>query len=125
MFTAQTSFAHGPLLDAMKEMGVNFKAIAIGIQSGKLTNTELDSSEKLQMAIVEASLHYPATANTDTLKIKYSKWMAELTKYSLELEESIETAMTQDPQDLSDVTTIFGDMNDLRRKGHDEFKDEH
>ena len=51
--------------------------------------------------------------------------MAELNKYGLELEETIEVAMTQNPQDLTDVTTVFGDMNDLRRKGHDEFKEEH
>ena len=123
--TAQTSLAHGPLLEAMKEMGVNFKTIAAGIQNGKLTEAELDSSEKLQMAIADASLHYPAIANTDALKIKYLKWMAELSKNSLELEESIEIAMTKDPQDLTDVTFVFVEMNDLRKKGHDEFKDEH
>lgn len=107
LISAQSSFAHGPLLDAMKEMGANFKTIANGIRNGEMKKVELDSSEKLQMAIVEASLHYPATADTDALKIKYSKWMAELSKYSLQLEETIEMAMAQSPQDLSIVTTVF------------------
>lgn len=125
LFTSQTVFAHGPLLDAMKDMGENFKTLAIGIQSGKMTSVELSSAEKLQMSIADASLNYPKTADTDSLKLKYAKWMAELLKYSLELEEAIEIAMTQNPQDLSNVKTVFGDINDLRQKGHDEFKDEH
>ncbi len=125
LVSAQSVLAHGPLLDAMKDMGTNFRIVAVGLQSGVMTTTELEASEKLQMAIANASLHYPSTASTDALKIKYSKWMAELNKYGLELEETIEVAMTQNPQDLTDVTTVFGDMNDLRRKGHDEFKEEH
>lgn len=121
----QSSFAHGPFRDAMKEMGVNFQVVAVGLQNGAMTNVELEATEKLQMAIANASLHYPSTANTDSLKIKYYKWMAELNKYGLELEESIEVAMAKNPQDLSDATAIFRDMNDIRRKGHDEFKEEH
>ena len=122
---AQSAAAHGPFLDAMKEMGANFKTIAIGLQSGELTTVELDASEDLQMAIADASLYYPSTADTDPLKIEYSKWMAELNKLGLELEVSIEEAMAMNPQDLSEVTKILGEMNDLRKKGHEKFKDDH
>ena len=122
---AQNAFAHGPLLDAMKEMGASFKTVAIGLQGGTMTSVELEASETLQMGIAKASLHYPATANTDPLKIKYSQWMAELNKLGLELEGAIEVAMAQNPQDLTEATRIFGEMNDLRREGHAEFKDDH
>ena len=122
---AQNSLAHGPLLDAMKEMGAGFKTVAIGLRNGNMTSSELEASEKLQMGIANASLHYPSTANTDALKIKYSQWMAELNKLGLELEEAIEVAMSQSPQDLSEAKRIFGEMNTLRQEGHAEFKDEH
>lgn len=121
----QNSFAHGPFLDAMKEMGESFKTIAIGLQRGTVTSVKLEASESLQMGIAEASLYYPSTANTDPLKIKYSQWMAELNKLGLELEDAIEMAMAQNPQDLSETTRISGEMNDLRREGHAEFKDDH
>ena len=109
----------------MKEMGASFKTVAIGLQGGTMTSVELEASETLQMGIAKASLHYPATANTDPLKIKYSQWMAELNKLALELEGAIEVAMTQSPQDLTETTRIFGEMNTLRQEGHAEFKDEH
>ena len=64
----------------MKEMGAGFKVVAMGLQAGAMTNVELEASESLQMGIANASLHYPSTASTDTLKIKYSQWMAELNK---------------------------------------------
>lgn len=56
---AHNAMAHGPLLDAMKEMGAGFKVVAMGLQAGAMTNVELEASERLQMGIANASLHYP------------------------------------------------------------------
>lgn len=125
LLIVQVSFAHGPLHDAMKEMGESFKLIGIGLQSGEVTEAERDSSEELQMAISTASLHYPGTASTDSLKLEYSQWMAELMNLSLQLEEAIEIALSQKNQDLTTAIQIFSEMNELRKKGHAKFKDEH
>ncbi len=122
-----TAFAHDnkPLAEAMKEMGVHFKTIAIALQKGEMVESDLAASESLQYSIATANLYFPMSADTDALKLKYSGLMAELNKKALELESAIEVAMTKKPQELAPVLMLFQDMNELRKEGHDEFKGEH
>lgn len=122
---SQGSLAHGPLRTAMEEMGASFKILAVAITAGTMSEAEIDATESLQLSTANASLHYPGTANTDQLKIKYSQWMAELNKQALLLEEAIEASMLSKPQDLSEVTKIFQEINSIRIEGHGEFKTDH
>ena len=123
MFSFQLASAQTPQLkDVMKEIGEQFKTIAIAIQSGEIKATDLDAVETLQTLVSQASMMYPATAETMELKLKYSELMNELMDQSLVLEDEAELAMAGSPQNLSNVKKIFGAINQTRQKGHEEFK---
>ena len=121
----QSSMAHGPLLGAMKEMGTHFKSLSLSLKKEQFSLEDLATTESMQFAIATSGLHYPKSADSDALKVKYSNWMAELNMQGLELEEAIEEAMQNDPQEITSVGKILQEMNRTRKKGHDEFKIEH
>ena len=50
--------------------------------------------------------------------------MATLVKLSLALENQGELIMDQNPQDMADVTSTLMEMNELRKEGHEIFKEE-
>ena len=123
MFSFQLASAQTPQLkDVMKEIGEQFKTIAIAIQSGEIKATDLDAVETLQTLVSQASMMYPATAETMELKLKYSELMNELMDQSLVLDDEAELAMSGSPQNLSNFKKIFCAINKTRQKGHEEFK---
>lgn len=123
VFGFSTANAQEELEASMKIIGQQFKIIATAIQSKKVTEAEVQAVELMQKEIAVSSLVYPQTAKTDTAKLKYITWMAELQQMALNLEELIEAEMVKEVQDLSLVTSQFVDINELRKKGHDEFKE--
>ena len=57
MFSFQLASAQTPQLkDVMKEIGEQFKTIAIAIQSGEIKATDLDAVETLQTLVSQASM---------------------------------------------------------------------
>ena len=124
-FSFANAHSNNDLAEAMKEMNAHFKTIANSIKGKEFTDTDLVACESLQMAITTASLYHPDTANSDTLKIQYLKWMAELSKKALELEPAIEDVLLQESQELTVVIKIFKEMNKIRRNGHNKFKEDH
>ena len=124
MSFANSSADQEALKASMKSMGEQFKIIGMSLQQKEVTDVEYKASEQMQRDVADSSLIYPELATTDQLKLKNAMWMAELMKMSLALEEAMEVAMKQSPQDLSGVITIFREMNELRKKSHFEFKPE-
>ncbi len=116
--------ANSDLEASMKIIGEQFKAIGAGLQSHQISANELQAVELLQREVAASSLIYPDAATSEALKLQYSKWMAELMQLALVLEDDFELAMMADPQDLSASFATFVAINELRKKGHDQFKPE-
>ena len=114
-----------PLKDSMERLKVEFRTIAQGISAGEMTDDHVVATENLQMAAADGSLVYPNTAENDERKLLYSLWMREMVREGLKLEVEIEGLLEKAtlPQDLTKVKEIFAKLNDLRKKGHDEFKE--
>ena len=123
VFVFSNAQANDDLAASMEIIGEQFKIISTAIQAKELTENELTAVETMQKEIAKSALLYPDNATTDELKIKYMTWMAELQQMALNLEELAETAMTQEVQDLANVTAQFVDINELRKKGHTIFKE--
>ena len=120
-----SAHSNNDLAEEMKIIESQFKQIATSLQSGQISTMDIEAAETLQKAIVTASLIYPKTADSDSLKLKYSEWMSELTDLALDIEQTMESEVNNDPQDLSASIELFRLMNELRKKGHAEFKDSH
>lgn len=124
IFAVNTSFAEDDLKAVMKSMGEQFGVVAQGLRTGKITDVELAAAEKMQRDIAAASLIQPETAVTTDDKLTYATWMAELMEASLRLEDTMEAGMEETPINLSAATAVFVEMNDIRKKGHTQFKTE-
>ena len=114
--------AEGDLKTSMKSMGQQFGLIAQGLRMKKITEVEMAAVEKMQRDIAESSLIQPDTATTTEDKLTYSTWMAELMEASFRLEDAMQAGMEQNPVDVADAVTVFGEMGELRKKGHTKFK---
>ncbi len=122
-----TTWAHSnnALAEEMKLVETHFKQIASSLQGGVITLADIEASESLQKSIATAAQLYPTTATDDSLKVQYSQWMAELMDLSLDLEASLEEEVEKMDQNLTPSVEIFTLMNELRKKGHDAFKESH
>ncbi|MCJ8276983.1 MAG: hypothetical protein HRT44_05970 [Bdellovibrionales bacterium] len=119
----QANFAQAAdLKDIMKAMGGEFITIAIAMQAGSVSETELAAVENLQKYASEAALVYPITADTDSQKLRYMELTAEMMNKALLLETAVEEALANDPTDLSQIQALFVEINELRQIGHNEFK---
>ena len=123
IFAVGTANANEDLAAAMKSMGEQFKTVALGLRAGKVTDVELKATEQMQRDISTSALIQPDTAKTTEEKLTYATWMAELMDASLRLEDSMETAMDAEPQDLTEAIKIYTEMGELRKKGHNAFKE--
>ena len=83
----------------MKVIEEQFKVIAVGLQSGTLTQAELNACEILQKSVSVAAQYYPQTATSDSLKLTYMEWMNELMGLALELEAEMEVQLQEHSQD--------------------------
>ena len=120
-----TAHSNNELAEEMKTIEEQFKVIAVGLQSGTLTQAELDACESLQKSVSVAAQHYPHTATSDSLKLTYMEWMNELMGLALELETEMEVQLQGDSQNLTDSLRLFRLINEVRKKGHDQFKESH
>lgn len=120
----QGAWADSALTPVMKSMGDQFKVIAIGLQTKNFGEVEMAAVEQLQRDSAAAALIYPETATTETLKLQYSVQMAELVQASLKLEDTVEIEAQVNPQVLAESFKVFSEINDIRKKGHAEFKAE-
>jgi hypothetical protein len=53
------------------------------------------------------------------------EWMNELMGLALELETEMEVQLQGDSQNLTDSLRLFRLINEVRKKGHDQFKESH
>ncbi len=127
LFFSMNAWAHtnNALAEEMKVIETQFKQIASSLQAGKITLADVEASESLQKSIATAAQLYPTTATDDTLKLQYSGWMTELIDLALDLEEALEVEVAKADQDLTPSIEIFQLINELRKKGHDTFKESH
>ena len=122
IFSVQNATAQVKLADVMKSVGEQFKVIAVGLQTKNITEVEMASIEQLQRDVAAAALIFPDTATDDKLKLKYSTYMAELVQATLKLEDTVELEAQESPMVLTESLKVFTEINEIRKKGHAEFK---
>lgn len=111
------------LEEEMKIIGAQFGVIAKAVnKAGAVSDQEIMAAKTIQRAVAGSALIYPDTADDDKLKVQYSQLMAQLMEKSLMMEDAIQAQISQNPQDLTAISGLLVEMNDLRREGHNEFK---
>ncbi len=124
LMLSQNAFAETDLSVLMKEVGENFKTIAVGLQSGQLSEETILATEELQRNLGRANLIFPNDATNDSLKLQYSEIMGRVLLKAMELEDVLRVEINQDPQNLAMVLGVFSELNDIRKEGHAIFKTE-
>lgn len=109
--------------EIMKQVGNQFKILAQGLQTQNITAVELEACEAMQRLVADASLIMPAKAQTTELQLRYANLMAQLMQKNLLLEDQLE-AVVQGTGDVSAAFATFAAMNELRKEGHFDFKEE-
>lgn len=123
IFSINIAGAEVPKLKTiMEEMGLYYKSLITSVKSGELTQEDIVTIEKLQIAMVEGAAIYPFSVSTDTHKARYSEFNIQIIHKALLLESTAKEALKNTPQNLEGVNELIAEINELRKEGHEEFK---
>lgn len=113
----------GPLTDLMKEIGLQFKDLFTTTQTAVTVDAamavkahELGLKIEAAAAIMPDSIQTLPVADQPAAQVRYKDLMHQLAQKNVELEQAYIAG------DKALALTILGQMNDLRKVGHTEFK---